>query len=178
MKRVWLLLVIAACGESSSLPTPDAASATDAAIDASGFGTTCTGACQTTALTATMAATRTLDRAYYGVTASDSTLHVEAYRGGGTGCPTMTSPTPDYTGVLGRVAMPTSATPGTSPGNFLDYVGDMLPPPMLGQAASSVTVTPVAYDAGTFVALDVMLTFSAGTVSGHLYATHCASLDS
>lgn len=172
--KLALACVVAACGESST-SKPDAASAADAAIDA-GFGSTCTGACQTTALVATMMATRTLNRAYFGITSSDSTLHVEAYLGGGTGCPTMTSPTPDYAIVLGIVPMPTSIAPVTSPGNVLDYVGDLLGGP-LGQKASTVSLTPVAYQAGSFVALDASLTFPAGTVSGHLYATHCASLD-
>lgn len=176
MRRLLALLLIAACGDSSST-MPDAASTADAAADASGLSTTCTGACQATSLTATMLATRTLDRAYYGVTASDGTLHVEAYLGGGTGCPTMNSPTPSYTLVLGRVPMPTSSAMSTSPGNFLDYEGDMLPNNMLGQAASSVAITPVAAMVGSFVALDIDLTFPAGTLAGHLYATHCDSLD-
>lgn len=179
--RRWLapvLFVLVACGDDSSTSMPDATATADAAADASGLSTACTGACQVTSLTVTMLATRTLDRAYYGVTASDGTLHVEAYLGGGTGCPTMNSPTPSYTLVLGRVPMPTSTEMSTSPGNFLDYVGDMLPNNMLGQAASAVTITPVAAMAGSFVAFDVELTFPAGTLSGHLYATHCDSLDS
>ena len=179
--RTLLVLALAACsGEKMSSPdaaTTDAPRVTDAAIDAAGFGTSCTGACATTNLTASFQATRTLDRAYYGVTAADSTLHVEAYRGGGSGCPTMTSPTPDYTLVLGRVPMPTSSATSSSPGNILDYRGDLLGGP-LGAMATAVTITPVAADTGNFVALDVMLTFAAGTVTGHLYATHCTSLDS
>lgn len=127
---------------------------------------------QTTALTATMMATRVLDRAYYGVN-GNGTLHVEVYRGGGTGCPEMNSPTPEYALILGGV-MPSGST---SPGNFLDYEGDMLPNNMLGQQASSVMLTNVMYQAGMFVALDAMLTFPAGTVTGHVYATHCDSLD-
>ena len=134
------------------------------------------GTCQTTALTAAFQTTRMLDHAYFGITAADNTLHVEIYKGGAAGCPTMSSPTPDYTLVLGRVARPTSTATSTSPGNILDYQGDLLGGP-LGAAATSVTITPVAAMGDAFIALDVMLTFSAGTVSGHLYATHCASLD-
>ena len=171
------LLFLAACGGSSSGSSPDAA-VPDGAPDSGGF-TTCEGACRTTNLTAAFAATRQLDRAYYGVTtaAPGNTLHVEAYRGGGAGCPTMTSPTPDYTLVLGTVPIPTSTAPSTSPGNLLDFVGDLLGGG-LGAAATTVTLAPVAYDdAGGILALDTALTFSGGTVMGHLFATHCTSLD-
>src|SRR5687768_12450249 len=103
MRAPLLLVMFAACGESPST-TIDAA----IAIDASGVPTTCTDTCRTTALTATFAATRVLDRAHYGVTTSagGATLHVEVHRGGGTGCPTSSSPAPDYTLVLGRVPLP------------------------------------------------------------------------
>jgi hypothetical protein len=53
----------------------------------------------------------------------------------------------------------------------------LLASPLLGQQASAVMLTSLEYQVGTFVALDVMLTFPAGTVTGHIYATHCASLD-
>jgi len=130
----------------------------------------------TTSLTATMAATRTLTLGFYGVNADDGTLHVEVNLGGYTACPEMNSPSPKYLVILGRVP-PTSQATATSPGNFLDYEGDMLPSPMLGQQATSVALTSVVYQVGTSVALDAMLTFPAGTVTGHIYATHCASLD-
>jgi hypothetical protein len=178
--RIAIACLLVACGgDDDGSSRPDAAAGTsDAAVDgASGLPTTCTGTCQTTALVAQMMSTRTLNRAYFGVTAADSTLHVEVYLGGGSGCPTMTSPTPNYTVVLGRVPIPTSTAAVTSPGNFLDYEGDMLDPNMVVASASSVSLTPVAYQAQTFVALDAVLTFAAGTVSGPLYATHCASLD-
>ena len=180
MRRlVWL--VLAACGGGDDA-APDAAPMIDAAVDApTGGFTTCTGACRTTALTAMFASTRVLDTAYYGVTGSDQTLHVEAYRNAPGGCPTMNSPNPDYTLVLGRVPIPTDTTASSSPGNILDFKGDLLGGP-LGAQATSVVLTPVGADRVTaadgWVALDAMLTFQNGTVSGHLYATHCASLDS
>lgn len=165
-----VIILLAACGESSSTP--------DATVDSGGF-TTCDGACTTTELTATFGSTRrVLDHAVYGVTTSrtGTTLHVEAYRGGDSGCPTMTSAQTDYTLVLGRVPVPTSTTASTSPGNLLDFQGDLLGG-ALGAAATAVTITPVAADGSMFVALDLALTFNGGTVMGHLYATHCASLD-
>lgn len=185
--RVIACVLLAACGgggdDDGSTNPPDAARI-DAPVDSGGLATTCEGACRTTALTATFGSvTRQLDRAYYGVTtgASGTTLHVEAYRGGGSGCPTQNSPTPDYTLILGKVVVPSSTSPSTSPGNILDFVGDLLGGE-LGAAATAVTVTPVAADVcatcSGILALDVSLTFSAGTVAGHLFATHCASLDS
>ena len=179
MKR--LLLVLAACGDGGDKPAIDAAVTIDAAIDAPApTFATCTGACKTTALTAAFAMTRGLDKAYYGVTASPPSLHVEAYKNAPAGCPTNSSPDPFYTLILGRVPIPTDTTPSTSPGNILDFQGDLLGGP-LGAAATTVTITPVAADkimeSSGFVALDISLTFPTGTVGGHLYATHCASLD-
>jgi len=179
VRLVVLPLAFVACSDPASAP-PDAI--VDASIDAA--SSTCEGACKTTSLVATFgSAQRTLDRAYFGITrsAAGATLHVEAYRGGGTGCPTQTSPTTDYTLVLGTVPMPSGLTPVTSPGNVLDFVGDLLNGP-LGAAATAVTITPVATDVcvtctGTFLAVDASITFAAGTITGHLYATHCDSLD-
>ena len=57
-----------------------------------------------------------------------------------------------------------------------DKGGDLLGGP-IGQQATSVMLMPVAASGDTFVAFDVMLTFPAGTVTGHFYATHCASMD-
>jgi hypothetical protein len=173
--RAVMLLLLVGCGNDAKVAA-DAPTADNAAADAAGLSTTCTGTCQTTALTAAFQTTRMLDHAYFGITAADNTLHVEVYKGGATGCPTMSSPTPDYTLILGRVIRPTSSATSSSPGNILDYQGDLLGGP-LGAAATSVTITPAAAMGDVFVALDVMLTFAAGTVSGHLYATHCASLD-
>lgn len=170
-------LALVACSDPASTPV-DAPTAIDAPA------ASCEGACKTTNLAAMFGSVqRTLDRAYFGVTrsAAGATLHVEAYRGGGSGCPTQSSPTTDYTLVLGTVPMPIGMMPVTSPGNILDFVGDLLNGP-LGAAATAVTITPVATDAcascaGTFLALDTSITFAAGTITGHLYATHCASLD-
>jgi len=187
MKRARAgLLVLAACGGGGDASDrPDAATAdagVDAAPDAPGGFTSCTGTCAQTELAAQFGATtRFLTRAVYGITAQPPSLHVEAYGGGPAGCPTATSPTPDYTLVLGRVPIPTSTMPVTSPANILDFTGDLLGGP-LGAAATMVTLTPTAADAmqpvpAGFVALDATITFAGGTVTGHLYATHCASLD-
>lgn len=177
----WLaVLVLAACGGGGGDTPPADAPTGDAAPDAPGGFATCTGGCRDTSLTAMFAATRTLDRAYYGVTQAPLSLHVEAYANAPAGCPTAMSPSPDYTFILGRVAIPADATPSSSPGNLLDFQGDLLGGP-LGAQATAVTISPVAADrvmaADGFVALDVTATFQAGSVTGHLFATHCASLD-
>jgi hypothetical protein len=177
MTRFLLLLALVGCGGDDGPANhgdPDARPI-DSTADA-GFSSTCTGTCATTNLTATFQVTRVLDRAYFGITAADNTLHVEAYLGGGSGCPTMDSPTPDYALILGTVARPTSTMPSSSPGNILDYQGDLLGGP-LGAAATTVTLTPVAAMGDAFVAFDANLVFAAGTVTGHVYATHCASMD-
>lgn len=174
-RSVLVLLALGACGD-DGISAPDAPLATDAAIDgATGLPATCTGTCASTSLVAMIAATRTLDAAYFGVNAT-GTLHVEAYAGAAAGCPTMTSPTPHYTLVLGAVPAPTTTAAVASPGNLLDYQGDLLGGP-LGKPATTVTLTPIAYHAGDLVALDVSLAFSPGTITGHLFASHCASLD-
>jgi hypothetical protein len=163
-----LLLALTACGDSPAT--------TDGAIDGSGDANTmCQGQCQLTNVTVTFQKTATLDSAYYGVTFDTSNLHVEAYRRASTGCPTMSSPTPDYTLVLGEVS-PTQPTSKMATANILDFKGDLLGGP-LGVAATKVTVDRTAGVAGSFIALDVNLTFQQGTAVGHIYATHCASLD-
>lgn len=175
--------LLAACGDDGGSPSVDARATHDAPADVGGADfTTCTGGCRATTLTATFGGdTRMLDRAIYGITTAGATrtLHVEAHRGGDPGCPTQSSPTPEYTVILGQVPIPTSSEPTTSPASLLDFTGDLLDGP-LGDAATDVIVAPVAADptaSPPFVALDVSLTFAAGAISGHLFATHCASLD-
>ena len=181
MKRALAMAALAACGGGDDPKPIDALPILDAAIDAAepAFAT-CTGTCKTTTLAAAFAMTRGLDKAYYGVTQAPPSLHVEAYKNAPAGCPTNSSPDPFYTLILGRVPIPTDTTPSTSPGNILDFQGDLLGGP-LGAAATTVVITPVAANnvmaPSGFVALDVMLTFPSGTIGGHLYATHCASLD-
>jgi hypothetical protein len=180
MKRVLVVILGAACGGDSKA-VPDAPIPIDAAIDApASTFSTCTGACTTTALTAAFAATRVLDKAYYGVTQSPLSLHVEAYKNAPAGCPTATSPSPDYTLVIGTVTIPMDPTPSTAPSSILDFKGDLLGGP-IKSTATAVTLTPIAADqvmgATGFIALDVTMTFANGSLGGHLYATHCASMD-
>jgi hypothetical protein len=162
MRRLMSLVLLVGCESTEVGGTT---------VDAAIYDTLppCEGTCKTTSLTATFMATRTLDVAYFGNN-SDFTLYVEAYKGAAAGCPTMNSPSPEYTLILGQIG-----AQGTSPASFIDFKGDMLPS-VQPVTATSVTLTPVAADTD-FAAFDVMLTFAAGTVSGHFYATHCDSLD-
>jgi hypothetical protein len=178
MRSLLLLCALAACSDDGSPAPIDGPPQIDAApgdMMGNGLATTCTGACATTSLTAMFGSTtRQLDVAYFGISGG-ATLYVEAYGGAAAGCPTMNSPTPDYTLIFGNVPMPTSTAMVTSPANLIDFQGDLLtsPAPM---AATSVMLTPVAKNPNE-LALDVNLTFPAGTIAGHLFATHCDSLD-
>lgn len=83
--------------------------------------------------------------------------------------------TPDYTLVLGEV-VPTKPTSNMATANILDFKGDLLGGP-LGVGATQVQIDRTAHAPDNFIALDVMLAFQQGMVTGHLFATHCASLD-
>jgi hypothetical protein len=201
----WALgTVLAACssssdgaGGSSSGGAADASTSGDSgggaddgstASDGGSDGTTaCEGACSTTALVATFGAkSGPLDRAQHGVDHGDvaDTLHVEAHHGGDPACPNQSSPTPDRTFIVSGVPVkaPASATLTEKDGvtaAFLDFKGDVLPSVPLTKAAK-VTVKVTAVDAASppkWAAFDVDATFAEGTVKGHVYASHCASLD-
>ena len=176
--RILIAAALGACGGDDG-----GAAAIDATPgDGAAAFDVCEGACRTTQLTATFGGTtRVLDAAYHGVTtsAAGDTLYLEAYAGAAPGCPSMNSPTPDYTLILGRVGVPTGPQAVTSPASLLDFKGDLLGGSPAPVTATAVTLTAVAYSATAgFVALDVNLTFPTGTITGHLFATRCASLDS
>ncbi|HEY5923751.1 MAG TPA: hypothetical protein VIV11_18845 [Kofleriaceae bacterium] len=162
-----LLLALSACGSP--------AGGGDAGVDTPGVDDdACQGACSQTSVTAMFQVTRMLDRAYFGNTFDTNNLRIEAYAGAGAGCPTMSSPTPDYTLIVAEVSP--DKPPNMATANILDFEGDLLGGP-LGLAATQVRVMRTSYQADTLVVLDVMLTFSTGTVMGHIYATYCDSLD-
>lgn len=170
VRTVLAVLALAACRDEASPPA-------DAPPGDAGVSVVCEGDCAVTNIRAEFQAIRVLDHAVFGLNNADGTLHVEVYAGGDRSCPSETSPTPDYTLVLGKVAPPNGSAPTTSPGNVLDFVGDLLGG-ALGAQATTVIVRAVAASPNEFVALDVALEFSNGTVDGHIFATHCPSLDS
>lgn len=190
--------VALACSSTSSTaildPVPDGAtgdetgtapegSTTDAPTNEGGGGT-CEGACKQTSLVADFGGkTRTLARAQSGTQPGDGGVdfHVETHLGGDPACPTETSPSPEYTFVVTQVPRGRTGklTEKDGPKSaFFDFKGDLALPPIT--RATKVEVTIVAQDTASppaWVAMDVSATFAEGTVVGHLYASHCASLD-
>lgn len=161
-------------------------------------GSNCTGPCATHDLQATFgSATAPLSRAVYGLTAPANSssgeweIYLEAHEGGDPGCPTMSSPTPLHTLVVAGLPAPLPATPLTEAdgvsASLLDFDGALLGVNPVSQA-TAVSITPTAAslctacvgqgpDPSGYVALDIAATFAEGSITGHVYATHCESLD-
>lgn len=195
------LFVVAACSSSggSSGPGPSASNDAGTAADGSGDASanasdastfsTCDGACATTALTATFdGKSEPLTRAQFGFVKADgggSRLHIEAHDGGSPACPTSASPTTDRTLVFEDVPIPEGATPISASDGvraaFFDFKGTLLPQTPLAKATTIKLVPTAAISEGgavAMVAFDVELTFpSGGTVKGHFFAEHCATMD-
>ena len=202
------LLVLAACSSSTVATVPaaspdggggpsgpadeggtigDAGTGADAAPATDGAATACEGACKVTALNADFGGKkRTLVRAQFGTEQGDAgaELHTESHLGGDPACPTMSSPTTDYTLIVtaiprGAVGQKLSQNDGIK-SVFFDFKGDLgLASPTGISKSLSVNVTVVAEDPATppaWVAVDVTAGFTEGTVAGHLYAAYCPSL--
>lgn len=203
MKRVVLLGIAGAfaaafaCSSNSGTlvpgdPIPEAGTGDEAASDASSSdspsgadgASACEGSCKVTSLVADFGGkTRTLVRSQSGTQPGDAGVdfHVESHLGGAPECPTQTSPSPDYTLVVTQVPRGRTGklTEKDGPkGAFFDFKGDLALPPLT--RATKMEVTIVAEDTATppaWVAMDVVATFAEGTVTGHLYASHCTTLD-
>lgn len=145
----------------------------------------CEGACKTTSLVADFGGKkRTLVRAQFGTQQGDAgaELHTESHLGGLPACPSPQSPTPDYTLIVssvprGKAGQKVSERDGVT-SVFFAFKNDLGLPPLT--RAITVNVTVVGEDPATppkWVALDVDAAFREGTVSGHLYAEYCASLN-
>lgn len=168
--------------------TGDAGALDDAgSVDAGDAGNvdTCTGACRTTALEATInGVKRTLDHGIFGTEAVDAGqgLYVEAHQGGDGKCPTDTSPASDRTVTLAYLPRGPVGTAYTeSDGlkvSLIDIVGDQLTDKPVSKA-TAVRATLVAQDSSTppaWVAVDLDATFAEGTVKGHVFASYCPVL--
>lgn len=149
--------------------------------------TACEGACKITSLVGDFGGKkRTLVRAQFGTQQGDAgaELHTESHLGGDPACPTMSSPSPDYTLIV--TAIPRGATGQKLSQNdgiksvFFDFKGDLgLAAPSGISKSLSVNITVVAEDPATppaWVAVDVTAGFTEGSVAGHLYAAYCPSL--
>jgi hypothetical protein len=170
---------VAAC---STMPQPAAqpdasvaasdASLADVAPAQDAQNTACEGACKTLSFELQLNGKRvTFDRAQFGGTANRP--HIELYLGGDPKCPDQMSPTPTYTLIVNF-----ETDGGVPSAVFFDYKGDVL----TGGGAPFVKATTVearvthGQDAA-YTGVDAKLTFAAGTGTGRIYATHCASLD-
>lgn len=176
-------------GGGISNPTPEDGSTTDPKTDGGtdGASSTCEGACKTTSLVVDIGGKkRTLVRAQFGTQTGDggAQLHTESHLGGQAGCPSASSPSPDYTLIVtsvprGAAGKKLSDRDGVASA-FFDFKGDLgLAAPSGITKALGVTVTIVGEDPATppaWVALDVVAAFTEGEVKGHLYAEYCGSL--
>lgn len=166
----------------------------------------CSGACAHQNLVTTPVAggqTATLGEGHFGLTLSAgaaTTLYVEATEGAGAACPTESSPAPAYLLTLSGAELPLgTATLTEADGlaaTLVDFVGDLLPDGLVFASADAITLTPTAAflcsacaepiaaaDAGAFVAFEVEIAIVSAdgeplvTLEGHVYASHCDSLD-
>ncbi len=202
MRRFTGLFLVAsslvACSSSSSPPPAGSSSSggavVDAAVDAAsldaggdGGGTaTCDATCQKTALQLAMnGKADTFLRAQFGTTGKPAkSLHIEAFIGGDVACPTNGSKTPDRTAIIDGVVPFQDSTKQVDgiTGSLLDFKGDIVTTANPSVKATRIEIVPVAMSlppaASAFVALDVTATYAnGGTLTGHLYATHCDSMD-
>ena len=175
---------IAACGNGEpAKPVVDAAQADAAQADAA-LG--CDAACK--AFTATLtkgAASLPLERAFWGANGpvdAPTSVRVELYRGGENSCPEMNSPSPKQTVVIAALPVMNGAIAGndtSSAVSLLDFRG-ALTMAAIARATSKQMLNGRSSLAATpgFVAFDINATIEGGIVlAGHVYATHCASLD-
>jgi hypothetical protein len=147
----------------------------------------CEGNCRVTTLVANLDGNgASFADGHFGLETDDAgapRLYVEVSGGGNDDvCPTESSPTPGYTFVLagtprGGAGASFTEADGVK-ASFLDFEGTLLPStPVTKSTAATVTITaidPAAQPA--WLAFDVTSTFPEGKVSGHVYATYCASL--
>lgn len=160
---------------------PDAGGAVDAGAppEAGPVDAGCTDDCARTALTARFGSrTAAFDRAQHGLE-PDGGLYVEAHFGGDPACPTASTPTPDRTLVVSGLRLrPDGGALTEADGlrvTLLDFSGAVTSAPFVRAAAARATPRFVA--PGALVSFTLEATFEAGTVTGGLAASHCASLD-
>ncbi len=140
---------------------------------------TCSGACETTALTGTFGMrTAMFDRAQHGIAGTDG-IYIEAHFGGSPECPSMTSPTPDRTLVIANVRdtgdMRAQTYADGVRATLLDFRSTFTM--TLPLRATDVRVTPRFVSRGTAVSYEFTATFPGGTITGTLFAPRCTSLD-
>ena len=171
--------------------TPDSAPKNDSAP------TSCTGTCTTQTVKVVFGSvTEPIEHSAYGVdkdAQGKSGIYIEAWHGGFTGCPTQQSPTTERTLIISGLPLPSPGKIFTKAQGLVvslfDFKGTLLKGQPLSKAtdakvtfvAASVCPScvgnPAPADPKGFVALDITATFAEGTISGHVYATHCDTFD-
>lgn len=172
--RPAILAVVIGCSSSSPPATANDAAVVDTATDT---------APAPQSLSAKFGVTEPFERSAFGLTSPGKSLsktwelHVEAVHGGGPGCPTMTSATPDRSLVIANLPKDFTTTRTFADGvraTLLDFKGTLTKEPIL--RATAVTATPGSVS-DTAVSFELDATFPGGTIAGHVYATHCDSMD-
>lgn len=180
-------LALPACSDTSS-KTPDAAALDAARVDASIDAPTsaCTGTCRTlTAKAVKGLDTVAFDRAFYGYNGSNAaptSLRIELHQGGDATCPTMNSPTPRQTAIVSAIPVSNRTVPTsdlTAKVSYLDFAGTLTMSPIVRSTAVSLSAITGSFAANDlYVAFDINATLGeAISVTGHVFAIHCASLD-
>lgn len=182
------VLVVPACYDSASKP-PDAVTVDAVRLDAvaiDGPVSACTGACRMlTAKAAKGLATVAFDRAFYGyngTTADPTSLRIELHHGGDVTCPTMNSPSPLQTTIISAIPIISRTVPAnhlTAKVSYLDFASTLTTTPIVRSTAVSLSVIVGSFAANDlYVAFDVSASLGeAISITGHVFAIHCESLD-
>ena len=173
----------------------DIADSSDTTVDEDQNGELCEGACRYQNLDAVFGnTTYPLEGTYFGLTAPEqsgdpTTLYIEAYTGYDD-CPEENSAPPIIHVLLNNTPLPLA--PGTTltmedglTATLLDYEGVVTDAIFLSATAIEINVVDaeICEDCvGTeqpdaFLALDVEIVFDGGSVTGHIYGSHCQSMD-
>jgi hypothetical protein len=181
--------VVPGPGNDANAPAEDGGAVADAPAEAKADApsSACEGACKTTSLVTDFGGRkRTLNRAQFGTQQGDAgaQLHTESHLGGSPACPSMQSPTPDYTLIVSSIPRGTaggklSERDGVTSA-FFDFKSDLgLAAPSGITKAVSVSINITAQDTANppaWIAMDVSAMFREGQVKGHMYAEYCQSL--
>lgn len=174
----------------------DAADASDVADRGQSDGGDCNGPCGLLDARAEFGANSIgFDVAFFGLTSpeqaasGDWELHIEAHRGGGTTCPTESSPSPSQTLIVTNVPLAPGMTYTREDGiavSVLDFEGALLDDGVVSAALTAevdlersdvcTDCTPADGDSSLSFTIDALFE-GGGTVAGHVFATHCTSMD-
>ena len=155
------------------------------APDASGPDAGCTGACRSLALGATYGAvTASFERAQFGRDKTGpnvSGVTVEVHAGGAPECPKQNSPTPDRTLIVSGIKVGSEGKTLTLADGvavtLLDFKELLTKKPLDKATAAKLTVVAIEGTPPDKVAFDLEATFEEGTIRGHVFADHCATMD-